>query len=575
MTMPDILKPAMNPSRPEINRQANLITARVKERYAPLYPEHMLHVGLDALQNYLTEFAPTPRSSGKEGPMGEKIMLWAETRGFHAEKDAVGNVAYVVPGDPNLPVVGLHFHQDIVAVAKPESPTHPETDGVFPEVIEGRERDVNSQAKEVFNDELWLQSVNGLTSGGFDNGLGGSVALAISEHMNTVEKPHGAIVVLATVGEEVDFRGAKNIEFSPDGEILPLLEKADFIINDDMEADNDKPQAIEGAYGVEEFRITSPFAHEPLPDTMQCISLSVDNLLGGHSGLYPERTHAAAVLVDQVTQILGKSGEKYAYQLASFEAGEKHNQIGERGTITLAVSKDDTDTLLQQLAQQQKIYTNESPVLKASLVEDRSDVLTNDATTQAMTFLHDLAALQGPVNFQPVDDAHLFCSYTRAFNLGGIGLTPKDGLQADVGARIGQENQYGEYEKLLRDMSEGFPEMKVNFMHKIDMWPVNEASILPRVVQEEYKKLPIEKTFPNLSVETVPAGLELGTMHTRFPRSQNITLGMWIERIHKAGERANVRSFLENAMLALRVTERLSSGQDSDEVRESMTRRAA
>src|SRR5260221_5159102 len=344
----------------EIQRHADAITARVKERYVSMYPEKLLAVGLGALQTFLTEFAPTPRSTEKEGPMGDAILAWAERNEFHAEKDETGNVATVIPGDSSLPIVVMQFHQDMVAVAKPNSPTHPEKDGVLAELIEGHTRDLGP--KEVFNDELWLQAKDGLTSTGEDNGAGGSVSMQVAKTIAEQQEPHGTIVVLATVGEEKDFRGAKGISFNPDGQVLPLLENADFIINDDMEMDNDKPLAINGAFGVEEFTLTKQLSYEHLPDNMQLVTLSVDGLLGGHSGLYPERPHAGVVLIDQLTTALGKPGEQYNYLLSSFGAGEKFNAIAERGQVTIAVEKEKVEEVMQRLKQQQKQYVDEKVI---------------------------------------------------------------------------------------------------------------------------------------------------------------------------------------------------------------------
>ena len=65
-----------------------------------------------------------PHGSGNEAALAEELLCWAKEKGFHAEKDAAGNVLIrrsASPGCENAPPVMLQAHLDMVCVKRPGS----------------------------------------------------------------------------------------------------------------------------------------------------------------------------------------------------------------------------------------------------------------------------------------------------------------------------------------------------------------------------------------------------------------------------------------------------------------------
>lgn len=571
-------KPRITPMGERL-AQADRLVAEVNGRYRERYkgePE-LFDYALKADHYLLTDYIPTPRPSYGEEQIVDNMQNWTQKMGMEFEKDDRGNAVGILRGDPKKVIV-LQGHGDIVADAVEGSPINPHVDSIIPEHIEGRLRDLVD--KETYDEELWLQAQNALTSLGADNGAGGAIIRATVERLKVLKEksPHPeefpTIIVLQTVEEEAHLGGVKNLSFRED--TMNLLANADFIVNNDMETDKPQPQAVEGAFGLESILIDMPTEHQPIDDTLEFLTVNFTGFTGGHSGLYPDLQHAGVALIQEINEVLGHPGEKADWHFASFVTGNGDNQIAQNAHAVIAVPKSQADIIrdLSKLSTAMQDRIKDEPKARIS-VENTipentpQEILTSGSTKRVFELLTRLASLQGSKGSFSFRGKTL---YSKAFNLGEVRLSPYE-LHAETTTRIGEKEAFGYYPPLIQEAATETNAV-VTMKEPVKIWEPDESSPLPAWLKQAYQELNFDKgKYPNYIVDVVTAGLELGELHERFPRSKNITLGIWIDRIHKPGERMQIPSFLENAMLFMKFTDRLVAELMSPSAPEYLSRR--
>jgi len=176
----------------------------------------------------------------------------------------------------------------------------------------------------------WLKADR--TTLGADNGLGCAAALALMTDP-TVEHP--PLELLFTVDEETGLGGALNFDAS--------MLSGKLMLNLDTEDWNELYIGCAGGGGWE---FTRSFDTEPSPANLECWSVSITGLGGGHSGI-------------QIHEQLGNAIKLLAQflygvdnvQLASFMAGVAHNVIPREGVVTFSCPAGKEKTLSDALVQ--------------------------------------------------------------------------------------------------------------------------------------------------------------------------------------------------------------------------------
>lgn len=202
-----------------------------------------------------------PHGSGNEAALAEELLCWAREKGFHAEKDAAGNVLIRRPASPgceNAPSVMLQAHLDMVCVKRPGS-IHDFQKDPIPWQIEGD----------------WL-TTGGETSLGADDGIGAALAMTMLEtgwpcEAAAVGFPE--LEALFTVGEEEDFAGALGFDMG--------RSRAKYLINLDHIEEH---TVICGSCGGMRADFGLPLAEQRVPAGSAFWKLTVSGLAGGHSG---------------------------------------------------------------------------------------------------------------------------------------------------------------------------------------------------------------------------------------------------------------------------------------------------
>lgn len=281
------------------DRSGNSVDARNHELVKNLAPASVFR--------FFAELSAIPRESGHTAGVADWLEDFARERKLEHSRDAVGNVIIRKPARHSQAVKGviLQGHQDMVCV-KEASSGHDFRKDPIEFKIEGE----------------WLKA-NGTTLGG-DDGIGVALALAV---LDSDKIPHPPLEALFTVDEETDMKGAKAVKAGQlNGETL---------INLDAEELN--VAYISSAAGVTaDLRL--PLERESGKPEGPLFRLTLDGLLGGHSGLEIHKARANAYVL--LARFLEAAAAELDYGLHSLEQGAGRgadNAIPDRAVAVLSL----------------------------------------------------------------------------------------------------------------------------------------------------------------------------------------------------------------------------------------------
>jgi dipeptidase D len=235
------------------------------------------------------------RPSRHEELVTEHVRAWADGLGFEMHADAARNVAIRVPATPgreSAPGIVLQGHLDMVCERQPDSPNDP---------AEGR--------IELVRDGEWLKAEG--TTLGADDGVAIAAMMALAEDASL---PHGPLVLLMTVAEEVGLEGANGLD--------PALVQGSILVNLDSEEDG---KLTVGCAGSTDTWVRVEGPREACDAGDVTLALSASGGLGGHSGANIAQGRANAVKV--LGRALREAYETVPFRLASLNGGKSRNAI--------------------------------------------------------------------------------------------------------------------------------------------------------------------------------------------------------------------------------------------------------
>jgi len=208
-----------------------------------------------AVFHYFEEICGIPHESSDTQAISDYLVAFAKERNLYVRQDTLGNVIIKKPatsGYEDAPVVMLQGHMDMVC-----------------EKTDDKEIDFHTQGLDLVLEGNVIHADR--TTLGGDDGIAVAFALAILDASNI---PHPALEVVITVDEEIGMLGAAGITT----EDL----QASYMLNLDSE---DEGQLLVGCAGGMTAVCHMPIVWEAC-NLMHpvCMQLSVDGLLGGHSG---------------------------------------------------------------------------------------------------------------------------------------------------------------------------------------------------------------------------------------------------------------------------------------------------
>src|SRR3954468_18230532 len=247
------------------------------------------------------------RPSRHEELVTEHVRAWADRLGFEMQADAARNVAIRVPATPgreSAPGIVLQGHLDMVCERQPDSPNDP---------AEGR--------IELARDGEWLKA-DGTTLGA-DDGVAIAAMMALAEDASL---PHGPLVLLMTVAEEVGLEGANGLDGGLiDGSVL---------INLDSEEDG---RLTVGCAGSTDTWIRVARERESVDADAVTLAVIVSGGLGGHSGTNIQLGRSNAVKV--LGRSLREAYDAVPFRLVSLDGGKSRNAIPRDARAVVSVAR--------------------------------------------------------------------------------------------------------------------------------------------------------------------------------------------------------------------------------------------
>ena len=446
-----------------------------------------------------------PRASKAEGPLRQALQAWARARGLATHTDAAGNLLIKKPasaGREGYPAVVLQGHLDMVCQKNSGTAHDFEHDAIAPALKDG-----------------WLIAEN--TTLGADNGIGVALALAVLEADNLAHPP---LEVLLTVDEEAGMGGARGL--------APELLQGRYLINLDTE---EWGQLYVGCAGGIDVNVSYATASEPLPDGWRTVQLTLDGLIGGHSGVDIHRGRGNAIKL--LVRALRELPEDGSWRLSSLAGGNARNALPREATAILAVAPENIGAIEEAVAASAATLARE---FDAS--EENLSLRITEAAAPAVQLISeaDQRALLAALNAAPYGVKTMSQQLPGVVETSnGLGvLSMSDGVvRANFLVRSLVDSRARALAREIADLfaligadgviSGGYPG-----------WTPDPGSALLALAQRVYAR----EFGAEAALQVIHAGLECGIIGAKYPGLEMISFGPTIHGAHAPGERVEVAS---------------------------------
>lgn len=445
-----------------------------------------------------------PHPSYHEEALAAHIVDWSKQKGFHVERDEVGNILIRKPataGYENRKAVVLQAHLDMVPQKNNDTVHDFKVDPIRPYV----------------NGE-WVTAEG--TTLGADNGIGLASALAVLAD-DSVE--HGPMEVLLTMTEEAGMEGAFGLKAG--------WLQADILINTDSEEEG---EIYMGCAGGVDFTTTFDLTREALPQGYQTFTLTLKGLKGGHSGgdVHLGLGNANKLLA----RFLAGHAEDLSLKLLEFKGGTVRNAIPREAHTIISVPTDKVADLTALRTRYENILKNELAAVEPNLVllldETQSDLkaLSDDCQQRFVFFLN--AAPNGVIRMSDVAKGVVETS----LNEGVVRMT-EDKAEVIFLVRSLIDSGKNYVVNMLTSVSK-LAKAQYRAEGSYPGWQPDADSAVMHLVSETYNKL--FGKIPNVMV--IHAGLECGLFKKPYPDMDMVSIGPTIRGAHSPDERVHIAS---------------------------------
>lgn len=274
---------------------------------------------------YFEELSCIPHGSHNTKAISDYCVKFAKEHNLDVYQDEYNNVVIYKPayeGYENSPAVIIQGHLDMVC-----------------EKVSSSNHNFEKDALDVYVEDGYV-TARGTTLGG-DDGIAIAYALAILDD-NSIKAP--AIEAVFTVDEEVGLDGAKAL----DGSVL----HGKYMINIDNEKDG---EFIVGCAGGMRSGLKLPVSYVPCEGTR--LRITIDGLLGGHSGMEIDKGRANAHII--LGRLLFNLNEEVFFSIASLVGGRMDNAISRACSVDIIVNEDDVTAVTDICSKLMKALKNE------------------------------------------------------------------------------------------------------------------------------------------------------------------------------------------------------------------------
>ncbi|MFA7370727.1 MAG: aminoacyl-histidine dipeptidase [Sphaerochaetaceae bacterium] len=474
----------------------------------------------DNLWKYFLEISAIPRESGNEAQIREYLINYALKHNLEHFVDQSGNViirAKATKGFEKVPSIALQGHMDMVCV-KDEGIIHDFTKDPIPVKRDG--------------DFLCGEG----TSLGGDNG----VALAlILDLFSDKEAQHGPLEAIITVEEETGLTGAFGLDAS--------LIQSRQLINLDSEEEG---VFYIGCAGGIEVNARLPIEKSPVSANSILLDISVENLLGGHSGSEINQQRANAISV--MSRLLLKFNAHSPVQLLFIEGGTKRNVIPSLCQATIALPRTSQEEfekiknlLLKDLQQE---YAKGDPDLTINCRRRAAEGAVAATAQQSEAFIKSLyLAPHGVERMSETIEGMVETSSNLA-----LVRTTEEAFTVVSSHRSSLQSARDNIALKMRVALETSG-AKATFEGSYPAWTPRPDSPLAASAAKAWESFSGEKA----KITAIHAGLECGIINSLVEGMDSISLGPVLLDVHSTKERLSIAStekiarFLRHLLLSL------------------------
>ena len=452
---------------------------------------------------YFGEIMQIPRPSKHEEKISAYLQQFGKDHVLETLHDALGNVLIRKPaskGYEKSQGVCLQAHMDMVCESN-RGVQHDFLRDPIRTVVEGE----------------WLRAEG--TTLGADDGIGVAAALAV---ITDSTLRHGPLQCVFTVDEETGLTGAEAMQAG--------FMEGDILINLDSEDEGEMFIGCAGGCRTDAF---FRYHREEVPEGYFFFSVSIDGLMGGHSGddINKGRANANKVLCRFLNQI----AEQFDLRLCHIEGGNKHNAIPREAQAICAVpmkDKEEIRVLFNVVAAE--VEAEFAAVEKTPRFVMHSAHPADKAIDKGTAYRF-LSAMQGVFNGVYAMNFDVPGLVETSSNLASIRM--EEGAEggvihivlsqrsstlsgrADVARTVCATLQLAGAET---EVGEGYPG-----------WKPNADSEILRITVEQYERLFGKKPI----VRAIHAGLECGLFMEKYPGLDMISFGPTLRGVHSPDER--------------------------------------
>lgn len=449
---------------------------------------------------YFEEICKIPHGSGNEEQVAKYIENFAKERGLFVIRDKNNNVFIRKEATEEYKGKGAYLlqgHTDMVC-AKLTSSSH----------------DFEKDALDLYLEDGWLRA-RGTTLGG-DDGIAVAFMLAL---LDGEMSEHPTLECLFTVEEETGLGGAESFDYS--------VVTAKKMINLDSESEGEVCAGCAG--GV---RSKLDFVTTLEKSEGDVITLSIDGLFGGHSGVEINCGRANAIIM--ASKILAEISKDQTLALVSIVGGEKDNAIPRMCEVKFVV-EDATRAVATVESLDQSIregLVEEDKELKISLSVE-NDVEEINTLLQSDKLIEMLNNIQVGVLSM---SAHLEGLVEFSRNLGVIDVT-ENGAYITYSSRSAKEEQI---DLSIAQVNSNAEVLGANVRHtgRYPGWDFLPESDLRDNYVRKFKEI----MGKDIQTVVIHAGLECGIIKSRIPDMDIISIGPNMRNIHTPDEALDLNS---------------------------------
>ena len=450
---------------------------------------------------YFEKICSIPHGSGNTKAISDYLVSFAKEHGLAYIQDELNNVLMFQDGTPGYedhePVI-LQGHMDMVCEKSPDCSIDFAVDGL----------DVTHDDTCVF--------ANGTTLGG-DDGIAVAYCLAL---LSDPTIPHPPLEIIITVDEETGMYGADGVDLS--------MFKGKRMINLDSE---DEGIFTVSCAGGARAGIRLPLSRHAVYGP--CIKLTVDGLVGGHSGMEIDKNRANANKV--MGMFLDEIKKRMPLCLTAIGGGSKDNAITRSCTASLVAMGMELEQINDIAASLQEKIRTEYAEPNAVISADNIDALGGNALSTQHTdkIIGLLCAAPNGVQAMCADMPDLV---QTSLNMGIVKMDA-DSFTMTFSVRSSVNQEKVDLLKKLEDLA-GMYGAEFSSTGDYPAWEYRAESVLRDTMVAQYRQM----YGQDPQVVSIHAGLECGLLGQKIDGLDAVSIGPQMHDIHTNRERLEIDS---------------------------------